>query len=274
MEKQAILVIAGTSDAVLLVERFLKKSIRVVATVVSEAGQLSLLNHVDQSDQRNLKVIQGRFDVHDFMQLIHSEQIGHVVDASHPYATQVTPTIERAAQQAEVPFDRFDRPSGSVVSDDGLYRVSDAWSAAQLARRLCSSLDEKQTIFLTTGSKDLHIYADQLPINRLVARVLPVVASIEMCTAVGLLPKQIIAMQGPFDVQMNQALFQTVRAGLVLTKYSGDRGGFREKVLAAQALKIPVIVIERPQILLDQKVIWHDMDPLVEHVLKTFNRSV
>ena len=53
-------------------------------------------------------------------------------------------------------------------------------------------------------------------------------------------------------------------AQLVLTKESGDIGGFKEKIEAALELEIPVIVLARPQI--NYPVMVHSSEEVVEYI--------
>ena len=77
--------------------------------------------------------------------------------------------------------------------------------------------------------------------------MLPSVESIAKCRELGLSGKQIIAMQGPFSREMNEALIREVGAAAILTKESGISGGFIEKLEAARATGVKCIVIENPE---------------------------
>jgi precorrin-3B C17-methyltransferase len=59
---------------------------------------------------------------------------------------------------------------------------------------------------------------------------------------------RILAMQGPFSEEFNLALWRDQRIDCVVTKDSGEAGGFSAKSRAAAALKIPLLVIRRPQV--------------------------
>ena len=70
-------------------------------------------------------------------------------------------------------------------------------------------------ILLTTGSKELHAYAAREEIReRLFVRVLPGVESIEICHREQIPGKQIIAMQGPFGTELNEALIRQYDIGV------------------------------------------------------------
>jgi len=55
-------------------------------------------------------------------------------------------------------------------------------------------------------------------------------------------------MQGPFSEEFNAALWRDQRIDCVVTKDSGETGGFCAKARAAATLKIPLLVVKRPSI--------------------------
>jgi precorrin-6A/cobalt-precorrin-6A reductase len=101
-------------------------------------------------------------------------------------------------------------------------------------------------ILLTTGSKELDAFALPQLIERCVPRVLPAAESIEKCLGLGFLPAKTICMQGPFSLEMNIATIRQYDIQIVVTKLTGDAGGFFEKVQAAQECGCELIVIGRP----------------------------
>ncbi|MBO5524968.1 MAG: precorrin-6Y C5,15-methyltransferase (decarboxylating) subunit CbiT, partial [Roseburia sp.] len=103
-------------------------------------------------------------------------------------------------------------------------------------------------ILLTTGSKELPLYCQKPELReRLFVRVLPGEESLRICREQGLTGKQIIAMQGPFSKELNVALLNQFHISCLVTKESGETGGYPEKLAAAAELQIPVIVIENPE---------------------------
>lgn len=103
-------------------------------------------------------------------------------------------------------------------------------------------------ILITTGSKELHLYT-QIPDyeSRCTARVLPTRSVVEACTELGFTGKHLICMQGPFDLEMNQATLRYVNADYMVTKASGKNGGYDEKCEAALAAGVQLVVIGRPK---------------------------
>ena len=99
-------------------------------------------------------------------------------------------------------------------------------------------------ILLTTGSKELSQYcrSEQLK-ERLYVRILPGMESLTLCDRNGIRGKQIIAMQGPFTEEMNEALIHQFQIACLVTKQSGNAGGYPQKIAAAAKAGIPVFVI-------------------------------
>lgn len=71
-------------------------------------------------------------------------------------------------------------------------------------------------------------------------------ASLQACQAAGVPAGHIIAMQGPFSEELNAAMLRSVSARYLVTKESGDVGGFAAKAAAAQQTGAVLVVVGRP----------------------------
>jgi precorrin-6Y C5,15-methyltransferase (decarboxylating) len=69
----------------------------------------------------------------------------------------------------------------------------------------------------------------------------------EQCRSAGLFGRQLICMQGPFSARLNRAMYLHTDAKILVTKESGDAGGYGEKIRPALALGMHCIVIRRPK---------------------------
>ncbi len=181
----------------------------------------------------------GQMLPHDIQQLLHNQQFSCVIDATHPYAAGVSVSIAEAADRCQVPLYRVLRESEPEGAWTG---VDSAQQAAEYLAGLTGN------VLLTTGSKDLPVYAAAIPRfeDRVFARILPVASSLQAASELGLSPRQIIAMKGPFSKQLNCALIREFDIAIMVTKASGVAGGFWEKVEAAQECGIELVVIHRP----------------------------
>jgi len=233
-----ILVLAGTSEGRLAAVSLEKEGLEVIAsTATTYGGELLAKDFKGEITARPLTFA-------EMVQLITDKKIDKVIDATHPFAVEVSNNVREACQVKNVTYERLERTGEEYVEDEGMFKAKDVEEAVLLA----SEMEGKITgnIFLATGSSKLEYYVASLDPEKLVVRILPVKESLEKCLELGLSPKNIIAMQGPFDEKINRCLFKRYKASLLITKDSGPTGGTKEKIDAAKGLNIPVILIERP----------------------------
>jgi precorrin-6x reductase len=148
-------------------------------------------------------------------------------------------TIAAACLATGTEYLRLNR-DGADTDGGAVYVDSIDAAAAYLAGHEGAAL-------LATGSKELTPYT-RVPgyQERFYPRVLPMASSLEACADAGFAPSHIIAMQGPFTVDMNVAMLKAIRAQWLVTKDSGDSGGFADKLEAARRAGARCIVIGRP----------------------------
>ena len=164
---------------------------------------------------------------------------GICVDATHPYATHVTASIREACAKAGCEYRRLLRAKSEI--EEGSARL--VASAAEAAVFLASV---SGNILLTSGAKDLHCYAALDP-GRLYPRILPSHESLSACEKLGIPHRNILAMQGPFSQELNEALIRQYKIRWLVTKDGGAPGGFPEKAAAARAAGVGLLVIRRPE---------------------------
>lgn len=226
-------VFAGTTEGRELVEFLCTQAVSVTACVATEYGETLL------SPRENLTISAQRLTREEMEALFSRENFDMVIDATHPYASVVTENIAAACEKAGVRYQRLLR-SGCKAGEDAVF-VPDIPAAVDYLNRT------EGPILLTTGSKELAKYTGLYDFaNRVYARVLPMEDSLRLCQSAGLKPAHILAMQGPFSVDMNVAMLKSLGAKYLVTKDSGTTGGFDEKVTAARAANATLVVIGRP----------------------------
>ena len=183
----------------------------------------------------------GRLDQAQMLALMQSLRPERVIDATHPYAVQVSENIRFCCDQLGLPCQRVTRPPC-----DGPWRAH-VRSARDTQHAACLLAATEGRVLLTTGSHTLAAYTAATDPQRLWARVLPTMEALTLCRQAGLPASHVIAMQGPFSAALNAALYDQLGIQVMVTKDSGVAGGLEEKVLPALARDIDVIVIERPQ---------------------------
>ena len=228
-----IFVAAGTKDGRELADFLQKRGFDVMASAVTEYGSGLL------KENPALSVNNKPLDLAEMTEFLRDNGITIFVDATHPYARNISQNAITACAHIGLPYIRYERPA-AVEEYENIHRVSDYESAARKAGEL------GQNIFLTTGSRSLPIFVRELGNSRLIARVLPSPEVIAQCFELKLCPKSIIAMQGPFSQAINEEMFRHAQADVVVTKNSGTIGGTDTKLAAAAALALPVVMIDRP----------------------------
>lgn len=230
-----ILIFAGTTEGRELSEYLAVAGIAHTLCVATEYGEIVLKEHP------LVKVHKGRMNQEEIEVYIKAGNFGAVVDATHPYAEVVTQNIKNAMQDMDIPYLRLKRESNVTSSYEKIHYFKDSVSCAKALEKTDGN------ILLTTGSKELSVFAKFIDRKeRLYVRVLPGIESLQLCMDCGIAGKQILALQGPFTTQMNEAMFRQYQIKCLVTKESGSAGGYQEKLDAAQNLGIPVFTIGCP----------------------------
>ena len=232
-----IFVAAGTQDGRELAGFLLEKGQRVTASVVSRYGEELL------SRYPGICINDRPLDEAALADYCRAHGIAMFVDASHPYAANISENAMRACCACGIPYIRYERQSAPLAYTKAHY-VADYEEAAKVAASL------GKHVFLTTGSHNLKAFTEAPALQDcvLTARVLPDPKFVEECTALGLRPSQIVALQGPFSEVLNEELYKKYDADVVATKNCGTVGGADTKFAAAMKLGLPLVIGERPRI--------------------------
>ena len=237
------LVFAGTTEGREAALMLARTGISVTAFTATDYGHEVLDGAAD--GLQNLAVESGRLSEEQIRELLMGEAPDTlVIDATHPYAAQVTANIRRACMDAQKRYIRIVRKSTFAGEPAGVTVLADAQAVTQWANR---EENIKKKILLTTGSKDLMIYtAIDSYRDRVWPRILPDMDSLRIATELGYKKSNIICMQGPFSTEMNIAMIKSVGAQVLVTKDTGKTGGFDSKLEAALRSGIEAVVIGRP----------------------------
>lgn len=227
-----ILIFAGTTEGRKLSESLALSGIYHTLCVATEYGEIVL------KENPFMTVHRGRMGEEQIREFIRNGKYEAVVDATHPYADIVTKNIMSAMEGMDLPYLRLKRELKDLQKEENViyFETNEACAKA---------LEETQgNILLTVGSKELEKYCISEEVkSRLFVRVLPAVESLALCMEQGIKGKQIIAMQGPFTTEMNEATIRQYGISCLVTKQSGTSGGYYEKLAAAKKAGIPVFVI-------------------------------
>jgi precorrin-6A/cobalt-precorrin-6A reductase len=153
-----------------------------------------------------------------------------VVDATHPFAAQITAHAAAAATRHGTPLLRLQRPGWTPQPGDDWRHVDSLTEAA-------AAVAGARCVFLTTGRQGIGAFA-ALPGAVLVRAVDPPDEPLPAGAT-------LLLDRGPFSVADERALMRAHGVDVVVTKDSG--GPLTEaKLTAARELGIPVVLVRRP----------------------------
>lgn len=231
---QEILVFSGTSEGRKLAEILASHGISVTVCVATEYGQEVM------ADSERITVFVGRLNQQEIEALLQKKPWDAVIDATHPYAAEVTENIRKACENQGKEVLRLVRGEGE--KEEYVHYVDSTEEAAVYLNKT------QGNIFLTIGSKEIEKYMELIEdTSRIYARILSGTAELEKCHQLGLKGKQIICMQGPFSQELNLAMMREVQAAWLVTKETAGAGGYPEKIQAARRAGAKAIVIKRPK---------------------------
>jgi precorrin-6A/cobalt-precorrin-6A reductase len=161
------------------------------------------------------------------------ERIAAMIDATHPFAAQMTRHAVAASAAAGVPLLRLDRPAWVAQPGDAWCEVGDMAGAARALGGV------PRRVLLTIGQRDLAAFA-ACPWHAYLVR------SVDPPAAASLPPgARCLALRGPFAEAEERALLARERIDVLVTKNSGGLATY-PKLAAARALRIKVVMVARP----------------------------
>lgn len=165
---------------------------------------------------------------------LQAEKITHVIDATHPFAAQMSGNAVAACAAEGIPLIALERAPWTAGEGDRWTHVPD------LAAAVAALDGPPQRVFLAIGRQHVDAFAAQ-PQHRYLLRLVD--------QPTGPLPfaADVIVARGPFDVAGDTALLQQHGTTVVVAKNAGGKGAVA-KIAAARALGLPVVMIERPSI--------------------------
>lgn len=223
-----VLVLGGTLDASRLAQALAQAG---VDGIFSYAGRTSA--PIAQPLPTRVGGFGGVAGLQAFLQ---AECITHVVDATHPFAAQMSSNAVQACAEAGVPLLALERPAWQAQSGDVWQQVPDMAAAVQALPA------EPARVFLAIGRQHVAPFlacAQHWYLLRLVDLVVDSV--LDLPAARG----HVVLDRGPFTVDGDRALLQVHGITHVVSKNSGGAGA-QAKLMAAREWSLPVILIDRP----------------------------
>lgn len=236
-----IWLIGGTQESGQIAEAIANSKLSCTVTVTTSTA-VNLYPKIS-----TLKIWVGQLTEDVLNQFLTEEKIVAIIDASHPYAVQVSEMAIATATQKNLPYLRYERPALISSISREIIALDNFTNLLQGEYLL------EQRVLLTVGYKVLPLFKPWHTRSTLFARILPVVNSIDVAIAAGFTPDRLIALRPPINAELETALWRHWGITLVVTKASGKAGGEEIKRLVASQLNIPLIVIARPEVVYPQQ---------------------
>lgn len=245
-----ILIFAGTSNGRALATSLAKKGYKITVSSMSAHG-----NRLIPKDF-GIEGIYGKMTSKGIVDYVRKHHIDLVIDATHPYAVDISRHIIESTEVVDIPMIRYERRS-SIDREVGKHFMS--------YEEACRYLSEKEgKVWFTTGVNHIDRIVRWLERSRILVRILPVQSSLDKAYRCGLRQEQIIAVHPPYTLEDNLKLIHHYRIKYLVTKDSGFEGGTREKLEAVKHTGIELVVIDRP--VMNYKICLYTEEDIIGYV--------
>jgi precorrin-6A/cobalt-precorrin-6A reductase len=221
-----ILLLGGTTEA------------NRMAEAIAEAGLAGVYSYAGRTDSPMGQPIHMRVGgfggVEGLRAYLDAEKITHVIDATHPFAAQMSTNAVAACSATGTPLIALERAPWVAAKDDRWTHVPDINAAvAELGKA-------PLRVFLAIGRQHLDAFAAQ-PQHSYLLRL------VDAPTGPLPFPADVVVARGPFTLEGDAALMRQHRTELIVAKNAGGKGAVA-KIAAARMLGLPVVMIDRPMI--------------------------
>lgn len=232
--QKRLLLLGGTGEAIALAEAAQKHFGADVEIITSLAGRTR--HPVSPSGTVRVGGFGG---IDGLTAFLRDENIDVIVDATHPFAAQMSHHARLAAECAKLPRLILTRPPWQQQVEDKWIIVKDVFAAASAV----GAFVEKNTksrikVFLTIGSQEVEPFLVISGADFILRQIDPIER---------ILPAnvQVILSRGPFTLAKEMVTLTQHKVQILVSKASGGAATY-SKIEAARELKIPVVMISRP----------------------------
>lgn len=247
-----IWVIGGTKDTRDFLEKFLEFEKNIIVSTATEYGAKLIEN-------LSVKTSSEKMEKEAMLKFIEDNKITKIIDTSHPYAFEVSKNAMEAANEKNIEYFRFEREVVDLLAKKH--------SRFENIDKMLAYVEKLEgNILVTLGSNNVPLFKDLKNLSNIYFRILPKWDMVKRCEDNNILPKNIIAMQGPFTEAMNIAMIEQLKIKYLITKKAGDTGGEREKVSACDKTEVEIIYLEKKEI--QYKNCYSNIDELIKKLRK------
>ena len=226
------MILAGTPAATQLANAVAERGL---------TGTVSFAGRVERPKRQPLPQRIGGFGgVAGLVEYLSAQNVTHVIDATHPFAAQMSRNAVAACAEARVPLLALTRAPWEAQSGDRWACVPD------IAGAVAALGQPAKRVMLAVGRMHLAEFAPHPQHFYLLRLVDPPSAPPPFPD------NHVLVSRGPFSRADDRALMEQHRIDLVVSKNAGGTGAYA-KIAAARTLGLPVIMIDRPDLPAQQK---------------------
>ena len=225
-----VLLLGGTFDA------------HVLSTRLHAAGVPAVYSYAGATQTRRTPALPTRVGgfggVAGLVQYLRENRISHVIDATHPFAAQMSSHAIEACAALGVPLLAMERPAWQAQAGDRWTTVADMPAAASALPQ------DGSTVFLAIGRKQLAAFAPCAGGHHFVLRVVDAPEEPFPLPAANC---ELVIARGPFQLADELTLLRQHRVSRIVSKNAGGPDTYA-KIEAARQLGLPVVMVERPRL--------------------------
>ncbi|MEL7050899.1 MAG: cobalt-precorrin-6A reductase [Cyanobacteria bacterium J06588_5] len=253
-----IWLIGGTRESSELAYRLSARAVPYVVTVTTDAAR-ALYPQATQVHVGQLADAAAR-------QFVRRWQIRGILDASHPFASEVSRLAIALAQTEAIAYLRYERtdmsPDANIASASPtdssqvipsqviqIDAIQDLVTSDTLQQSSLARVSSVQRILFTIGYRALPTVRPLRQTAQLFARVLPSAEAVSGAIAAGFSSQEIMAIRPPVSAELEAALWRQWKITHIVAKASGAAGGEGVKRAIAAELGVVLILIRRPRLI-------------------------
>ena len=218
-----ILILGGTREAARLAEKLSGEGNHVISSLAGRTREPKPVSGITRSG--------GFGGAEGLAEYLKTENIDLLIDATHPFATQISENAIKASQLSGIEFQSMQRPPWEQTNGDHWITVEDLKAARD-------AIPKGARVLLALGSQYIELFKTRSDVHFLVRMVdepkePPPLPNHEL----------LIGLPGT-DWKLEKQMLQDRKITHIVSRNSGGAGAYA-KIEAARKLSIPVIMITR-----------------------------
>ncbi len=221
-----VLILGGTGDAAQLAAKISAfPALEVISSLAGRTRQPTLPTGLLRS---------GGFGGADGLTAyLQAQSINVLIDATHPFAAQISWNAATATAQTGVHYLRLKRPAWTP-------EIGDRWIEVETVKDAVHAIPPAaKRVFLTIGRQQLAPFASLSQTWFLMRSIDPPAAHLPLPNG------ELLLDRGPFSLEQERQLLQDYRIDAIVSKNSGGTATY-PKLVAARELNLPVVMVKRP----------------------------